>query len=79
MLLGRQATNHPTISHSAVGSTLAGIHNMDTASERIHSPPPTQCLSSTPVTNICTPVATLPGAWRYRVSAGTGRPGVSIL
>ena len=26
-----------------------------------------------------TPVATLPGAWRCRVSAGTGRPGVSIL
>ena len=26
-----------------------------------------------------TPVATLPGAWRYRVVAGTGRPGVSIL
>ena len=26
-----------------------------------------------------TPVATLPGAWRYRVSAGTGRPGVGIL
>ena len=26
-----------------------------------------------------TPVATLPGAWRYRVSPGTGRPGVSIL
>ena len=26
-----------------------------------------------------TPVATLPGAWRYRVSAGNGRPGVSIL
>ena len=26
-----------------------------------------------------TPVATLPGAWHYRVSAGTGRPGVSIL
>ena len=26
-----------------------------------------------------TPVATLPGAWRDRVSAGTGRPGVSIL
>ena len=25
------------------------------------------------------PVATLPGAWHYRVSAGTGRPGVSIL
>ena len=29
--------------------------------------------------NIGTPVATLPGAWRYRISAGTGRPGVSIL
>ena len=29
--------------------------------------------------NIGTPVATLPGAWRYRVSTGTGRPGVSIL
>ena len=26
-----------------------------------------------------TPVATVPGVWRYRVSAGTGRPGVSIL
>ena len=29
--------------------------------------------------NIDTPVDTLPGAWRYRVSTGTGRPGVSIL
>ena len=28
---------------------------------------------------IGTPVATLPGAWCYRVSAGTGQPGVSIL
>ena len=27
---------------------------------------------------ISTPVATLPSAWRYRVSAGTGWPGVSI-
>ena len=26
-----------------------------------------------------TQVAALPGAWRYRISAGTGRPGVSIL
>ena len=26
-----------------------------------------------------TPVATLPGAWHYRVSVGTGQPGVSIL
>ena len=29
--------------------------------------------------NVGTPGATLPGAWCYRVSAGTGRPGVSIL
>ena len=28
---------------------------------------------------IGTPVATLSVAWRYRVSTGTGRPGVSIL
>ena len=28
---------------------------------------------------IDTPVATLPGAWRYRVSTRTGWPGVSIL
>ena len=28
---------------------------------------------------ISTPVATLPGTWRYRVSIGTGRPDVSIL
>ena len=28
---------------------------------------------------IGTPVATLSGAWRHRVSAGTGQPGVSIL
>ena len=36
-------------------------------------------LSHTTDFNIGTPVATLPGAWRDRVSAGTGRPGVSIL
>ena len=28
---------------------------------------------------IGSPVATLPGAWRYRFSAGTGQPGVSML
>ena len=28
---------------------------------------------------IGTPVAALTGAWRYRVSAGTGRSGVRIL
>ena len=35
--------------------------------------------SHTSGSKIGTPVATLPGAWRDRVSAGTGRPGVSIL
>ena len=35
--------------------------------------------SDTSDLKIGTPVATLPGAWRYRVSSGTGRPGVSIL
>ena len=35
--------------------------------------------SQTSDLKIGTPVATLPGAWCYRVSAGTGRPGVSIL
>ena len=35
--------------------------------------------SHTSDSKIDTLVATLPGAWRYRVSAGTGRPGVSIL
>ena len=36
-------------------------------------------LSHTSDLKIGTPVAALPGAWRYRVSTGTGRPGVSIL
>ena len=35
--------------------------------------------SHTSDSKIGTPVATLPGAWRDRVSARTGRPGVSIL
>ena len=36
-------------------------------------------LSHTRDLKIGTPVATLPGAWHCRVSAGTGWPGVSIL
>ena len=36
-------------------------------------------LNHTSDLKIGTPVATLPGAWRYRVSTGTGLPGVSIL
>ena len=35
--------------------------------------------SDTSNLKIGTGVATLPGAWHCRVSAGTGRPGVSIL
>ena len=35
--------------------------------------------SHTSDSKLGTPVATLPGAWRYRVSVGTGQPGVSIL
>ena len=35
--------------------------------------------SHTSDSKIGTPVATLPGAWHYRVSAGTRRPGVSIM
>ena len=35
--------------------------------------------SHTSDSKIGTPGATLPGAWRYRVSAGTGWPGVCIL
>ena len=35
--------------------------------------------SHTSDSKIDSPVATLPGAWRYRVGTGTGRPGVSIL
>ena len=35
--------------------------------------------SHTSDSKLGTPVATLPNAWCYRVSAGTGWPGVSIL
>ena len=36
-------------------------------------------LSHTSDLEIGAPVATLPGAWCYRVSTGTGWPGASIL
>ena len=36
-------------------------------------------LSDTSDVNIGASVAALPGTWRYRVSAGTGWPGVSNL
>ena len=34
---------------------------------------------SSHTSDFCTPLATLPGAWQYRVSTGTGRLGDSIL
>ena len=36
-------------------------------------------LNHTSDLKIGTPVATLPGAWHYRASTGSGWPGVSIL
>ena len=36
-------------------------------------------MSHTSDLKIGIPVATLPDAWHYKVSAGTGQPGVSIL
>ena len=36
-------------------------------------------LSHTSDLKIGTPVATLPGAWSYRISTRTGQPGVCIL
>ena len=36
-------------------------------------------VESTSDLKIGTPVATLPGAWCYRVSTGTGRPGVGEM
>ena len=35
--------------------------------------------SHTSDSKIGSPASTLPGAWRYRVSTGTGWPGVSML
>ena len=32
-----------------------------------------------PLTSQLAPVATMPGIWHYRVSTGTGQPGVSLL
>ena len=36
-------------------------------------------LSRTSDLKIGTPLATLPGAWHYKVSTGIGGPGVSVL
>ena len=56
------------------GKAFASILGSNPAGDRIFSGS-----SHTSDFKIGTPVAILPGAWCYRVSAGTGRPGVSIL
>ena len=58
-----------------------GVH-LKSGRSRIRIPIAPEILSGSSHTSdfkIATPLATLPGAWHYRVSAGTGRPGVSIL
>ena len=49
------------------------------SSVRIHLRQDFSRLSHTSDLKIGTPAAALPGAWRCRVSARTGQPGVSIL
>ena len=76
------------LSHSerlSLDSCLLGLVVKASAS-RVEDPGFESCLrrdfsglSHTSDFKIDTPVAALPGAWRYRVSAGTGWPGVSIL
>ena len=65
---------------------LAGLVVVKASASRAKDPGFDSCLrwdfsrsSHTSDLKIGTPVATLPGAWHYRVSAGTGRSGVSIL
>ena len=72
-------------SSSAFPSYISGVHHVWVRFLRMVPDSNPACAgifsgsSHTSDLNIGTPVATLPGTWRYRVSAGTGRPGVSIL
>ena len=81
VLVDRSAPSHP----QAAPSRLVGLVVKASASrvedQRFESRlrRDFSASSHTSDLNIGTPVATLPGAWRYRVNAGTGRPGVSIL
>ena len=73
-------SGHCTVTHHLVG--LVG----KASASRAEDPGFESCLrqdlsrlSHTSDLVIGTPVATLPVAWLFRVSAGTGQPGVSIL
>ena len=70
------------------GETGCSIHYLQTAASALGAEDPGfesrlrrdfSRSSHTTDLKIGTPVATLPGTWRCRVSAGTGRPGASIL
>ena len=81
MLLRRYASNQPT---SDTDRLVGLVVNASTSGEEdpgleSHFRRDFSGSSHTNDFKIGTPAATLPGAWRYRVSAGTGRPGVSIL
>ena len=80
---GFEATRGETASTSAfldrlvglvVRASALGAEEFESRLRRDFSGP-----SHTSDLKIGTPVATLPGAWRYRVRAGTGWPRVSIL
>ena len=72
-------------SHSALAYRLVGLVVRHPPRERKIQGSNPACAgifsgsSHTSDLKIGTPVATLPGAWHYRVSTGTGRPSVSIL
>ena len=78
--------------HKVVNSGSAGLTTASLAKWLRHPPQEQKISGSSPVCaeifpmsshtrdlKICTPVATPPGTWHYRVSTGTGWPGVSIL
>ena len=73
------------ITHLLASNRLNGLV-VRTSASRAEDPGFESCLrqdfsgsSHTSDSKIGTPVATMPGAWHYRVSTETGRPGVSIL
>ena len=67
----RRSTDQTSV-YTLIRKSFRGVDSEPMPTPRGKSPLPSDL-------KIGTPVATLPGAWRYRVSAGTGRPGVSIL
>ena len=77
-------TTTTTYSSSSSTASLALWHGvrLESGRSRVRIPLAPGYFSGSSHTSdfkIGTPVATLPGAGRYRVSAGTGRPGVSAL